>query len=92
MFPYYSNYMTALLFGNPKAYAWVRGISKYNEIQGMVLFYDTGNGTIVTADFKGLPTDHKVCNGNILGFHIQEYEIIRLERDIKKFLSSLIFL
>lgn len=74
MFPYYSNYMTALLFGNPKAYAYVRGIPDYDTIQGMVLFYDTGNGSIVTADFKGLPTEDSVCGGEIFGFHIHEGE------------------
>ncbi len=69
MFPYYSNYMNILLFSNPKAYAWVRGISEYPNLQGMVLFYDTGKGTIVSADFKGLPTEYNIDNDQIENEH-----------------------
>lgn len=64
MFPYYSNYMNILLFSNPKAYAWIRGTAEYPDIQGMVLFYDTGRGCIVSADFKGLPTEYDLNDEN----------------------------
>ncbi len=75
IFPYYSRYMTTLLFENPGAYAFVRGIPEYASIQGMILFYDTGDGSIVTADLKGLPSSKTIGGSRMFGIHIQEHHM-----------------
>lgn len=54
--------------GRPGAIAYIRGSDQAAGLQGVVRFYDTARGTLVTAEIYGLPE-----NGTgFYGFHIHE--------------------
>lgn len=57
-----------LLPTQPERYAYVRGSREYPRVTGMVLFYRFQKGTVVVADFSGLPGN----GSGIYGFHIHE--------------------
>lgn len=53
------------------AFARIRGSDDYPEIQGIVRFYQTNRGVIVSANVSGLPTDgSKPCEERVFGFHV----------------------
>ena len=55
----------------PSAQAVVRGSADYPSLNGLVTFYEQGGGTLVAAEFRGLPgTDG--CGCRVFGFHIHE--------------------
>lgn len=64
------SYFASLITLPPRAIAIVRGSNAYPGIQGEVRFYQTAYGTLVTAEFFGLPTGSSPCQSPIFGFHI----------------------
>lgn len=56
----------------PAAVAAVRGGGAYPNIDGTVSFYPVAGGTIVSAEFSGLPEGSGPCAGRVFGFHIHE--------------------
>ncbi|MBQ8642094.1 MAG: superoxide dismutase family protein [Clostridia bacterium] len=66
------HWLSPVLRQNPHAVAHVRGSDDYPEIQGIVQFYQTRRGVLVTADFTGLPEPEESCASPIFGFHIHE--------------------
>lgn len=63
-------YFASLFNLPPRAIAYVRGSNAYPGIRGAVRFYQTAYGTLVAAEFSGLPTDTGPCQNSIFGFHI----------------------
>lgn len=63
-------YFTSLTTLPPRAIAIVRGSSSYPGIRGEVRFYQTAYGTLVAAEFSGLPLASTPCNSPVFGFHI----------------------
>ena len=64
------SYFSSLLHSSPRALAIVKGRSMYPELSGEVRFYQTAYGTLVSAEFFGLPTTNLSCQNPIFGFHI----------------------
>ncbi len=58
----------------PNAIAHINGSGNYPEISGVVRFYQTNAGTIVTAEINGLPAPSGICHAPIFGFHIHSGE------------------
>ena len=58
----------------PEAAALMIGSSKYHELRGLIGFYQTKEGVLVTAEITGLPVSSDVCHSPIFGFHIHEGE------------------
>ncbi len=56
----------------PDAAAEVHGSKNHADLHGDVTFYAVANGTLVVAEFLGLPSAKGDCNDRILGFHIHE--------------------
>lgn len=52
------------------AKAEIRGNSEYPNIKGVVIFRETNNGILLTANIEGLPKCQSKCQGNFFGFHI----------------------
>lgn len=59
-----------LLQSQPQAAAVMNGSNAYTDIQGLVRFYQTKNGTLVFAEITGLPRAENGCGQRIFGFHI----------------------
>ena len=55
----------------PKAQAMMHGSVDYPAINGIVTFYEQGAGTLVVAQFMGLPSGVG-CAIRVFGFHIHE--------------------
>ncbi len=64
------SYFATLLNTPPRAIAIVRGSNAYPGIYGEVRFYQTVYGTLVAAEFTGLPTNNSACSHPVFGFHI----------------------
>lgn len=62
----------ALLHERPQAWAKLRGSSLCPGIFGIVRFYRHPNGTLVSAEVRGIPENRNACASPILGFHIHE--------------------
>lgn len=61
--------LVSVLCKKPQAYAEIKGSKDFQDISGMVKFYQTANGALVHAVITGLP------KGNSFhGFHIHEGE------------------
>lgn len=56
----------------PQACAAIAGSSLFPAIQGYVNFYQTPDGTLITAQIYGLPQSSEPCTPNIYAFHIHE--------------------
>lgn len=56
----------------PAAYAEIMGGMKYPDIRGLVRFYNTPPGVLVTADIEGLPVSDERCEQPVFAFHIHE--------------------
>lgn len=61
-----------LLTHLPTAVALVEGSDRYPNISGMVKFYETPYGVVVSAEITGLPTPSGRCESPILSLHIHE--------------------
>lgn len=59
-----------LPLGAPAARAVVRGDASHPALRGKVAFYHSGGGTVMTAEFTGLPYDPAPCAANICALHI----------------------
>lgn len=68
MYQFVSEKIFSAFMGQPERYAHVTGSNKYPDIQGMILFYRFGNGTVVVADVSGLPE----TTSGVYGIHIHE--------------------
>lgn len=66
---YFTNQMKSSL---PNAISYIYGSPDYSSINGLVLFYTTGNTVLTTASVSGLPFYDVPCKRNIFGFHIHE--------------------
>ena len=64
------SYFAAILGTPPRAVAIIRGSSSYPGIYGEVRFYQTVYGSLVTAEFTGLPSGNSACTNPVFGFHI----------------------
>lgn len=62
----------AILTHFPNALAIIKGSPEFPEIHGLVYFYQTRKGVLISADIRGLPYSEKKCSNNIFGFHIHE--------------------
>ena len=56
----------------PAAIAELRGSPAYPDIRGMVSFYQTPLGVVLTTEVGGLPYKVGSCNGSIFAFHIHD--------------------
>ena len=56
----------------PQAVAFISGNEKYPQIDGIVLFYDTLDGTIVRTEIFGLPKGEIPCESPVFAYHIHE--------------------
>ena len=63
-------YFASLLNLQPRAIAAVRGSNAYPGLFGEVRFYQTAYGTLVAAEFFGLPLGTSSCTSPVFGFHI----------------------
>lgn len=54
----------------PDARAVIRGSREYPDINGVVRFYGTSKGVVVSAQITGLPDSETKCRNPIFGFHI----------------------
>lgn len=60
------------LWGIPRATARIKGIEEYENIRGVVNFYQTNRGVIANVELSGMPYEEGRCNVNFYGFHIHE--------------------
>ena len=56
----------------PQASATILGSEKYNNLRGIVSFYDIGYAVLVVTSLNGLPYRNGYCQHPVLGFHIHE--------------------
>lgn len=61
--------VSRVLCRRPQAVARVRGSEEFPEIRGEVRFYQTGWGTLVAAEIRGLPGG-RGCEARVFGMHI----------------------
>lgn len=64
------SYFTSLATLPPRAIAILKGSNAYPGVRGEVRFAQSAYGTLVTAEFFGLPTGTSHCDSPIFGFHI----------------------
>lgn len=60
----------SLLTTCPQALAMMEGNAAYPQMEGMVRFYQTKQGVLVSAEIAGLPMSDAHCSHSIFGFHI----------------------
>ena len=60
------------LWGIPNASARISGAPDYQNIKGIVNFYRTNLGVIVSVELSGMPYNSEECAVNFHGFHIHE--------------------
>lgn len=65
-------YFTRILNNLPHARAYVTGEGVYSAISGLVKFYQTEYGVLVSAEVSGLPITPGPCGGSFFAFHIHE--------------------
>lgn len=66
----YLSYFASFATQTPQAYAIVKGSYAYPNIYGEVRFFQTLYGTLVSAEFFGLPAGSSPCTSPVFGFHI----------------------
>lgn len=54
----------------PYAFAKIKGSNAYPDIDGLVLFYKTKIGVLVSMQLKGLPISDNICKNPIFAVHI----------------------
>lgn len=62
----------SVLYNRPHAVAAVKGSDAYPKIDGVVRFYQTVYGVIVSAEVTGLPLPTEQCALPVFGFHIHD--------------------
>lgn len=62
----------SVLSRRPHAVAIVKGSEDYEDVIGIVKFYQTDCGVLVAAEVTGLPYLPGVCEHFVFGFHIHE--------------------
>lgn len=62
----------ALMARRPGAWAEIFGSAQYQEIHGIVRFYQTERGVLTVAEIAGLPNLAGACAAPIFAFHIHE--------------------
>lgn len=62
----------AVLSRKPNAVASIKGSAEYPDIQGIVRFYNTRYGILVSAQVSGLPSNKNKCTSPVFGFHLHE--------------------
>lgn len=60
----------ALLQRPPQAFAKIRGNGEHPNLRGIVRFYQTSSGVVVSAEIQGLPNPSGQCESPIFAFHI----------------------
>ena len=68
----YTPDIARLLRRRPQAAAGVSGSASYPALRGLVRFWDAGGGTVVAAEFTGLPTMTVHCEKPVFAMHIHE--------------------
>lgn len=66
--------INAVLNNRPYAFASVKGGEAHPTINGIVRFYNTPVGILISTQVSGLPTQNKKCTSPVFGFHIHEGE------------------
>lgn len=61
-----------MLGESPRAYANIRGNSKFPELTGMALFFRAMRGTVVFIEIINLPVAKGACGQDFFGCHIHE--------------------
>ena len=61
-----------ILMRTSDAKAIIKGSPDYPEINGVVKFYQTKSGVLLTAEIFGLPHGMDNCSSDIFAFHIHE--------------------
>lgn len=56
----------------PDAVAFVVGSEKYNDLKGVISFYDIGYAVLITTSLQGIPYRNGYCQHRILAIHIHE--------------------
>lgn len=56
----------------PEAIAMMNGVGDYEKIRGKVEFFQTGYGTVVATEIRGLPYTMTECKRDIFAFHIHD--------------------
>ena len=64
------SYFTSLAALPPRAAAIVKGSNAYPGLSGEVRFFQSAYGTLVSAEFSGLPAGSPPCSSPVFGFHI----------------------
>lgn len=59
-----------MFFNTAKAY--IKGGTKFPEINGIITFKEVADGVILTAKINGLPQSKDKCKGRFFGLHIHE--------------------
>lgn len=54
----------------PAAFARIEGSDEHPEINGIVRFFETNRGVLVSAQIQGLPSPSEPCKSPVFGFHI----------------------
>lgn len=65
-------YVKTLSHKEPAAFSEMRGDSRFPNLHGLITFTPIPGGTLLTAEFTGLPSSPDICATRILGFHIHE--------------------
>lgn len=60
----------AILAQVPEAAALIKGSSKYPKIEGIVAFYQTQFGLLISSELTGLPVPADKCENSFFGYHI----------------------
>lgn len=63
-------YFLSVLKRKPDARAILSGSTAYPKIKGIICFWQTRCGTIVSANVSGLPSGSRPCEDKVFGFHI----------------------
>lgn len=59
-----------MFFNTAKAY--IKGGTKFPEINGVITFKEVSDGVILTAKVNRLPQSKDKCKGRFFGLHIHE--------------------
>ncbi len=66
--------LASALRQRPKAFAVIKGNEAGLGIRGLVKFYESSLGVLVSSEITGLPDGEGLCGNPVFGFHIHEGE------------------
>lgn len=72
IFDFDKNDILNLISNKPSAYAVLKGNSRYQDIEGVVVFYQGFNEVVVAMEIKNLPDEEGQCAINKYAIHIHE--------------------